>query len=76
MKSFSAMSKGCPPQKASAPGQTETPQTHQVKAACGGDLKKVKKVVKLVGFVNSESTFIDQPKVSIFYFSLSFSLSL
>jgi len=30
-------------------------------------LNKVKKVVKLVGFVNSESTFIDQPKVSIIY---------
>ncbi len=39
-------------------------------------MKKVKKVVKLVGFVNSESTFIDQPKVSIIYFSLSFSLPL
>lgn len=35
----------------------------QVKDACGGDLKRVKKVVKLVGFVNSESTFTDQPKV-------------
>jgi len=35
----------------------------QVKDACGGDLKRVKKVVKLVGFVNSEDTFTDQPKV-------------
>ena len=35
----------------------------QVKDACGGDLKKVKKVVKLVGFVNSESTFTEQHKV-------------
>ena len=35
----------------------------QVKDACGGNLKRVKKVVKLVGFVNSESTFTDQPKV-------------
>jgi hypothetical protein len=35
----------------------------QVKDACGGDLKRVKKVVKLVGFVNSENSFTDQPKV-------------
>ena len=36
----------------------------QVKAACGGDLNKVKRVVKLVGFVNSNDDFIMQPKVS------------
>ena len=35
---------------------------HQVKAACGGDLNKVKRVVKLVGFVNSNDDFIMQPK--------------
>mmetsp|Transcript_46547 Transcript_46547/g.145945 ORF Transcript_46547/g.145945 Transcript_46547/m.145945 type:complete len:258 (-) Transcript_46547:53-826(-) len=35
----------------------------QVKAACNGDLTKVKRVVKLVGFVNSKDDFTDQPKV-------------
>ena len=35
----------------------------QVKAACGGDLDKVKRVVKLVGFVNGVPGFADQPKV-------------
>ena len=35
----------------------------QVKAACGGDLDKVKRVVKLVGFVNGVAGFADQPKV-------------
>lgn len=35
----------------------------QVKAACGGDLDKLKRVVKLTGFVNSTSAFGDQPKV-------------
>jgi len=35
----------------------------QVKAACNGDLNKVTRVVKLVGFVNSENDFTDQPKV-------------
>lgn len=35
----------------------------QVRAACGGDLDRLKKVVKLVGFVNSTADFIDQPKV-------------
>mmetsp|Transcript_4884 Transcript_4884/g.12035 ORF Transcript_4884/g.12035 Transcript_4884/m.12035 type:complete len:365 (+) Transcript_4884:1-1095(+) len=34
----------------------------QTKAACGGDLNKVKRVVKLVGFVNSNDDFIMQPK--------------
>ncbi len=35
----------------------------QVKAACGGDLSRLKRVVKLVGFVNSTPDFRDQPKV-------------
>ncbi|WP_293451584.1 RidA family protein [Planktotalea sp.] len=35
----------------------------QVKAACGGDLDRLVRVVKLVGFVNSTSDFSDQPKV-------------
>jgi enamine deaminase RidA (YjgF/YER057c/UK114 family) len=35
----------------------------QVRAACGGDLSQLKRVVKLVGFVNSTSDFTDQPKV-------------
>ncbi|MCR4376907.1 MAG: RidA family protein [Rhodospirillales bacterium] len=35
----------------------------QVKAACGGDLDRVKRVVRLGGFVNCTSDFTDQPKV-------------
>lgn len=35
----------------------------QVKAACGGDLDRLQRVVKLVGFVNSTADFGDQPKV-------------
>lgn len=35
----------------------------QIKAACNGDLDKVKKCIKLTGFVNSKDNFIDQPKV-------------
>ena len=35
----------------------------QVKKACGGDLSKLKRVVKLTGFVNSTADFTDQPKV-------------
>lgn len=35
----------------------------QVKAACGGDLDCLQRVVKLVGFVNSTPDFGDQPKV-------------
>ena len=35
----------------------------QAKAACGGDLDKLKRVVKLTGFVNSTPDFTDQPKV-------------
>ena len=32
------------------------------KAACGGDLDRVKRVVKLTGFVNSAPDFTDQPQ--------------
>lgn len=35
----------------------------QVKAACGGDLDRLKRVVKLGAFVNSTSDFIEQPQV-------------
>lgn len=35
----------------------------QVKAACGGDIDGLLRVVKLTGFVNSTADFIDQPKV-------------
>lgn len=35
----------------------------QVKAACGGDLDRLKRVIKITGFVNSTSDFGDQPKV-------------
>lgn len=35
----------------------------QVHAACGGDWSKLKRVVKLTGFVNSTPDFTDQPKV-------------
>ncbi|MEW5726621.1 MAG: RidA family protein [Pseudomonadota bacterium] len=35
----------------------------QVKAACGGDLDRVRRVVKLTGFVASTHDFTDQPKV-------------
>jgi enamine deaminase RidA (YjgF/YER057c/UK114 family) len=35
----------------------------QLKAACGGDIEKLKRVVKLTGFVNSTADFTDQPKV-------------
>jgi enamine deaminase RidA (YjgF/YER057c/UK114 family) len=34
-----------------------------VRAACGGDLDRVVRCVKLVGFVNSTPDFTDQPKV-------------
>ena len=36
----------------------------QVKAACGGDLERVKRCVKLGIFVRSASDFTDQPKVA------------
>ncbi len=35
----------------------------QVKAACDGDLDRLLRVVKLVGFVNSAAGYADQPKV-------------
>ncbi|MDT8854570.1 RidA family protein [Paracoccaceae bacterium Fryx2] len=35
----------------------------QVRKACDGDLSRLKRVVKLTGFVNSTADFIDQPKV-------------
>ncbi len=35
----------------------------QLKAACGGDLDRVVRCVKLGGFVNSTPDFTDQPKV-------------
>lgn len=35
----------------------------QVKAACGGDIDRLVRVVKLTGFVNSTVDFTDQPKV-------------
>ena len=35
----------------------------QVRAACDGDLTRLKRVVKLTGFVNSTGDFTDQPKV-------------
>ncbi|MBL4614152.1 MAG: RidA family protein [Magnetovibrio sp.] len=35
----------------------------QLKAACGGDLERVKRVVRLGGFVNCTADFTDQPKV-------------
>lgn len=35
----------------------------QVKEACGGDIDKLKRVVKLTGFVNSTPDFTQQPQV-------------
>ena len=35
----------------------------QVKKACNNDLSKIKKCIKITGFVNSTEDFIDQPKV-------------
>lgn len=35
----------------------------QVRAACGGDFSRLKRVVKLTGFVNSTPDFTEQPKV-------------
>ena len=35
----------------------------QVKAACGDDLSRLKRVIKLTGFVNSTVDFTEQPKV-------------
>ena len=36
----------------------------QVKAACDGDLARVRRVVRLGVFVNSTPTFTDQPKIA------------
>jgi len=36
----------------------------QLKAACGGDLNKVKSCLKLEVFVNSTPEFIAQPKIA------------
>jgi enamine deaminase RidA (YjgF/YER057c/UK114 family) len=35
----------------------------QVKAACGGDIDRLGRVVKLTAFVNSTADFTEQPKV-------------
>ena len=35
----------------------------QAKAACGGDLERLVRVVKLTGFVNSGPDYTEQPKV-------------
>ena len=35
----------------------------QLRQACGGDLSRLKRVVKLTGFVNCSPDFTDQPKV-------------
>lgn len=35
----------------------------QLNKACNGDLSRVKRAVKLVGFVNSTADFTDQPRV-------------
>ena len=35
----------------------------QLREACGGDLDKVKRVVKLVGFVNAAADFADHPRI-------------
>jgi enamine deaminase RidA (YjgF/YER057c/UK114 family) len=35
----------------------------QLKDACGGNLDRVKRIVKLVGFVNAVPEFTDHPKV-------------
>lgn len=35
----------------------------QAKAACGGDLSRISRVLKLTGFVNSTPDFTEQPKV-------------
>ncbi len=35
----------------------------QLREACGGDLDRVKRIVKLVGFVNGVPAFSDHPKV-------------
>ena len=41
----------------------EDQHASEVIVNCGGDLDRVKRIVKLVGFVNSTPDFTDQPKV-------------
>jgi enamine deaminase RidA (YjgF/YER057c/UK114 family) len=41
-------------------------QIAQVRAACGGDLDRVKKVVKLGAFVNCVADFTEHPNVEVF----------
>ena len=36
----------------------------QLKAALGGDLSRVEKIVKLGAFVSSTADFVDQPKIA------------
>lgn len=36
----------------------------QLKAACGGDLSRLKSVVKLTVFINCTPEFVDQPRVA------------
>jgi enamine deaminase RidA (YjgF/YER057c/UK114 family) len=35
----------------------------QLREACGGDLDRVKRVVKLLGFVNASPDFVEHPKI-------------
>ena len=35
----------------------------QLREACGGNLDRVKRIVKLVGFVNATASFADHPKI-------------
>jgi enamine deaminase RidA (YjgF/YER057c/UK114 family) len=35
----------------------------QLRDACGGDLDRVKRVVKLLGFVNASPDFVEHPKI-------------
>jgi len=51
------------PAAAAAARQCAINLLSQVKAACGGDLDRLVRVVKLTGFVNSVPDFGDQPKV-------------
>jgi enamine deaminase RidA (YjgF/YER057c/UK114 family) len=51
------------PQAAAAARQCAINLLAQVKVACGGDLDRLVRVVKLTGFVNSTPEFGDQPKV-------------
>ncbi len=48
---------------AAAAGRCALSLLAQARAACEGDLERLVRVVKLVGFVNSTPDFTDQPKV-------------